>query len=450
MAIAIAAAFACASPAVGFEGDVHYGLTAWLAIEAGFTPREAETIALADNRVDGGDLQFLDVVFLYACLGTDDFAARDVSQHHYPTAGAVPGAPEQRAVVAGSERARQAINDAVAVPAAQADLMLRRLGEALHALQDSWAHQGVSGVPEVADSLFACDAARTWSHPRARGGSSSHRADLTLQSPVETEAMAKATYDALKQYPPVFNVTRKPAEWEQIRAALVGFTRAATKQEKRAWFASQRITDTGFLAGTSLKDGAAGFPPDWDGRKLPKLASLESTQSGVDPDLLAFYSRFLGDWLSGDSFDALAAAYAVERSPGMRSGTAQAFDRASLSQALKVWRLRDHGAASDLAHAPFPLTSRQFAALDALARPRDALTAYPAPADALFPLVSKGAGGSQVLPFVVRDIAASHDGHRRTAAVLKFRHAPYDALAVVAEKVNDRWRIVAIVATVDH
>ncbi|WP_035474435.1 hypothetical protein [Burkholderia sp. WSM2230] len=47
---------ALASPVTcsGYESDVHFGLTLWLAKQAGFAAREAEAIALADQRIDAG------------------------------------------------------------------------------------------------------------------------------------------------------------------------------------------------------------------------------------------------------------------------------------------------------------------------------------------------------------------------------------------------------------
>ena len=40
--------------ATAFEADVHYGLTDWLALQAGFEPLQAQIIATGDERVDFG------------------------------------------------------------------------------------------------------------------------------------------------------------------------------------------------------------------------------------------------------------------------------------------------------------------------------------------------------------------------------------------------------------
>ncbi len=108
-------------------------------------------------------------------------------------------------------------------------------------------------------SLFACDPEMTWAHPKAKGGWSSHAADLTSRSATETVDMAKATYDALIRYPVIGTKQRTPAPWEKVRPQLDGFIKASTKAEKQAWFASQGNTDPSFLSGISLSDGPQPF-----------------------------------------------------------------------------------------------------------------------------------------------------------------------------------------------
>ena len=76
-----------------FESDVHYGLTEWLALQAGFDERAATTIATGDQRSDSGDMQYIELIFAYACIGKDDLGSRHAGQYHYPSAGTVPGAP---------------------------------------------------------------------------------------------------------------------------------------------------------------------------------------------------------------------------------------------------------------------------------------------------------------------------------------------------------------------
>ncbi|MBO0756211.1 MAG: hypothetical protein J2P54_10150, partial [Bradyrhizobiaceae bacterium] len=189
------------APATAFEADVHYGLTDWLALQAGFEPLQAKIIATGDERVDSGDMPYVDLVALYACLHKDEISARRAGEHHFPSAGNFPGPPETRDVVPDSGAARKAALEVIAVSPSQAQYRLLQLGEALHVLQDSWAHQGVPSVPQLGDASSTCDSRLAWGHSQARGGPASHRADLTMYWPTDTVAMAQVTYDILKQYP---------------------------------------------------------------------------------------------------------------------------------------------------------------------------------------------------------------------------------------------------------
>jgi hypothetical protein len=110
-----------AAGASAFESDVHFGLTQWLALQAGFDDESAITIATGDQRVDSGDMQFIELVLMYACVRQEDLGSKLTAEHHYPTAGMVPGTPEARLVVAGGDAARKAALEIIKVPAKQAN-----------------------------------------------------------------------------------------------------------------------------------------------------------------------------------------------------------------------------------------------------------------------------------------------------------------------------------------
>jgi hypothetical protein len=437
----------------GFESDVHYGLTNWLALQAGFDELSARTIAIGDQRVDSGDMQFLALVLAYACVGKDDMRSKLAGQHHFPSAGAVPGAPETRAVIAGGDTAKKAGQAAVQVPAGQANYRLFLLGEALHILQDSWSHQGIPSVPQPAESAFSCDSTRSWGHPAARGGWNSHRADLTMHWPADTVAMAKSVYDVLTQYPELSDTKRSARSWDQIRPLLNGFIAASTKTEKKRWFTSHGITDVSFLEGISLRDGAQPFDLKWPGRKLPPLTSPQSRQHAVDADLLDFFNRFFGQWVSTTDFDALASTFGPGHGQhkSQSGGSGPAVSKAELVARLKVWRLRDHGRVLEIAHSERSLTEQQRAQVDAIGKGRGAYATYDPPASAFFPqLPREGNDVSPLLPFYVSTTAKPDGSNPRAVAVVKFRHIPYDTLGVIAEKVDGRWHVMSIVSVVDH
>ena len=422
-----------------FEGDVHYGMTLWLALKAGFNEREAATIATGSQRVDSGDMQYLDVGLMYACLGKDDVGAKRTGAHHYPGAAPVPGPVEARVVVAGGEAAMKAAIAVTKVPPDKAGFMLLKLGETLHILQESWAHQGVPEVPLGGKTGIECDPARAWGHPKARGGTDSHMADLTQHWPADTLAAAKASYDVLLQFAPVGGVKRAPQAWDEIRPQLDGFIKAATKSQKRDWFAGQGITDVSFLEGISLPDGAKPFDLKWEGRRLPPVPTHQSRQHHVDAALLDFFHAFFERWMTARDFAALAAEF----------GPAVPARRAELIARLKLWRIRDHGSVADLAHASRALTEKERVRVDAIAGARDGLARYESSLDAYFPLLPRIEGVSPLLPFFVAEVPAQGNDPTAVAAV-KFRHAPYDAVAVLAVKTARGWRVDSIVATVDH
>jgi hypothetical protein len=412
-----------------YESDVNYGLTMWLALKAGFNEREAATIATGNQRVDSGDMQYTDVGLMYACLGKDDVGAARAGAHHYPTSGAIPGTPESRAVVAGAPAAMKAAAAMTRLPSDQSGFMLLKLGEALHILQKSWAHQGIPEVPRMG---IECDATRAWGHPKARGGAQSHRADLTRYWPADTLAAAKATYEVLLKFPSIAGARRSPQPWEKLAPQLDGFIKASTKTQKRVWFAAHGIADASFLEGTSLPDGAKPFDLKWRGRRLPPVPTHQSRQHHVDPELLDFFHRFFERWLKARDFAALAKDY----------GPAAAARRVELAARLKLWRARDHGSVAELAHKAGALSEAERARVDSIKR----LATYENPLDAYFPLLPRIEGVSPLLPFYVAETSPG----RTAVAAVKFRHAPYDAVAVLAVHTPRGWRVDSIVGTVDH
>jgi hypothetical protein len=422
---------------------VHFGLTQWLAMQAGFSEEASQIIATGDQRVDSGDMQFIDLVLMYACVGSDKLGQQLAGEQHYPSAAPAAGPPDKRVVEAGSAVATKGAADLLKTPLDKSPYMLLLLGGAVHALQDSWAHQGVPDVPHP-DGI-GCDPNRAWAHPASRGGWNSHKADLTMYWPADTLAMAKATYDIFVRYPMPASSKQKPKAWDAIAPELDKFIQASTKTDKKAWFVAHGIADVSFLEGISLPDGKESFTGKWPGRKLPPLPSAESHQHGVDAELLAFFGRFFTQWMSSDDFDALATTFAPATAKRGRKPVADP----ELVARFEVWRLRDHGRFADIAHSQRPLSAKQRKIVAAAAKASDALAHYASPADAFFPLLPRGKDVSPLLPFYVMSDTAGA-GTPRAIAVAKLRHVPYDSIAVVATQVDGLWRIQSIASVVDH
>ena len=428
-------------PAVccSFEADVHFGLTKWLAIQAGFTPWQADAIGIGDQRIDSGDMQYMELLPTYACLGSNRPGAEAVRLLHFPSDRDLPAPPGQRTVTAGSETARKEVLKLEKSQPDQAVFRLNLMGAGLHTLQDSWAHQGVPDVAQPFDQLGACDPNLAWSSPSERGGWNSHKADTTRTWAADTLAMAEATYSELQRMPDVLGVKRSAKPWSSSAAQLDAFIRASTKTEKQKWFLAQGIDDVSFLEGISLPDGAQRFDRHWPGRKLPPLKTLQSTQHHFDPELLDAMSRFFTQWVVTTDFDALAAQMAVAPAA-----------RAELAARLRAWRIRDHGRVAELAHATQLLSAARRAKLSSLAGTPRQLATYAAPTEAYFPLLVPGAEISPLLGFILYPIPDSQSGNPRVIAVTKFRHAPYDTVEVLGERIDKAWRIVSIRAVVDH
>ena len=269
--------------------------------------------------------------------------------------------------------------------------------------------------------------------------------------PTDTVSMAKATYDILTQYPELEGFKREPRSWDDIRPALSRFVAASTKAEKKNWFVAEGLGDVSFLDGISLPDGPQPLDLKWPGRKLPPLKTVQSRQRDVPAEVLGFYSRLFGRWLSVTDFEALASDVGADMGkPGKRNLSPVRLTRAELVQRLRAWRIRDHGRVAEIAHSLQPLTASQRASLAEAGKGPNAYARYGSPAEGLFPLLPRGPKASPLLPFFVGLQPAAKGQNARALAVAKFRHAPYDTLAVVAEKIEGRWRVISIESAVDH
>lgn len=443
MLAALAFAFFLAGSAHAYESDVHYGLTKWLALQAGFDATQAEWVAVANQRVDGGLIDTMALGLEFACAGRDRDAAQQAQQRHYPATKPVPSPASQRVVEAGGPAARLPLHRVMQQVRGKEGLMFLQLGQALHPLQDSWAHQGEPSVPTPA--ALPCDPLLAAGHPAERGGPDSHAADLTHHYPAEALAMAEATYRSLTAYPPVQGKLRRAAPWERLSEVLPSLLRAQTKTAKRAWFVEQGLADTAFLAGTTLPDGPDPGPLHRVADKLPALPPGGSMQHEIDVSLRAFYDELLRRWLGPERLEAVVADLGPEAddvpSPGRLSPAAQ-----ELVARLKLWKWTDHGAAAALVHAKGPLGAARLRAVERLTRDGKGYLAAGELDQALFPLQASGPRATPLLPYIVM---ATHGDADRHVAILRLRHAPHDAVGWVAERQGGRWRLIDVISVID-
>ncbi|VTU18341.1 hypothetical protein H4CHR_00166 [Variovorax sp. PBS-H4] len=266
-------------PAWSWESDVHYGLTQWLALKAGFTPEEAGWIAKGDESVD--ESPFTNPVvqtMLSSCVASSDTGAAGVRRNHFPAEVSPPAPPADRHVVPG-----KVWDGGIRTPHARPiqRSQFQDLGAYLHALQDSWSHQGIPDTPEP------CSDQLGWGHAVSRGGWTCHLADLTYKwADRDLLPMAQSTFEALTRAS-----TRKGARWEDLTPAVMSFARARSINDKTTWFLEQKIRDTSFLQGSSLPTCAD--------------PSSKSCQSYVD--LTAIFNRWQSTVLAFDSTPSLAS-----------------------------------------------------------------------------------------------------------------------------------------------
>jgi hypothetical protein len=183
-------------PCRAWEADVHQGLTEWLAIQAGFSPNNAWDIAFADQQQDESperDAVQLVIHRILTSTRQDAIeASKAVQKFHFLSDASIPGPPNSRGVKPDNALARSRVHDAN---------NLEALGEALHAYQDTWSHQGTPtipiGFPQIREDL-------SWGHPEARGSWFRHRADLTPKNedlPLEPHFRAAFASFRLQQQP---------------------------------------------------------------------------------------------------------------------------------------------------------------------------------------------------------------------------------------------------------
>jgi hypothetical protein len=433
-------------PARAYESDVHFGLTRWLALRAGFEESQADAIATADQHVDGDMIETLELGIEFACAGAFPGAARQAQHGHYPSAAALPSPPANRAVLPGSDAARAALIAVRATLSGKEGLMLGKFGAALHPLQDSWAHQGIASVPRVGASL-RCDATLAYAHPAARGGPGSHAADASAPWPADALAMARATYDELVGYPAIDGRSRKAAPWESLLPVLQGFVKGTTKTQKRTWFVGQGMQDTRFLGGISLPDGPDPGGLEWNGRRFLALPGNGSMQHDAPADARAFVDRLLARWLGAERVETVVAEMAGSPAGARPSAAAPWPSARELAARLKLWKMRDHGSAAEIVHAPSPLGPAQLRAAERLAGDPRALIAPTEVSQAVYALQPATQAPMPLLPYILHTLPAS-GGASKMVAIAKLRHAPYDSIGWVIERRANGWTLVDVVASV--
>ena len=420
-----------------YERDVHFGLTRWLAMKAGFSASEADAIATGNSRLDSETMETSELPLAFGC-----FARDKESEAHY-RAMHFPADDTQGAVVAGAPGTQRQIAELVKGPAGKEGAMLSRFGALLHPIQDSFSY---AGTPvSLFDIPLPCLQGVSVAPPLLRGGGIGHQADLTFNDVTTVVAMAKATYERLKNYPVVDRRQRKSAEWRELEERLLPFARARTKTEKRAWFATEGFAETDFLQGISLPDGTDSGRLEWKSEKLPTYPVSGSRQWELPEDLKAPVVRFFEAWMTGKSVSEWTSPVRTSEK------SVRGDDSRLLDVKLKLWRVRDHGAVAGLLHPRSPLGAKDLGLAKSAASRAAGLVTYEHANEGFLPIQQRLDQATPILPYIIYPVGAVGDPLRRATAIARLRHAPYDNLAFSFQSSDGTvWRLTDVQAVVAH
>jgi hypothetical protein len=450
---------ACANVGFCWEPDVHYGLTKWLAVKAGFTLSDAELLALATQSADEGALYPAPkAVVTYTCLGRDELASQFVQRHHFSSYAKTPGPPGLRKVEPGAVDnganlwAREEIT--TNFPDRPPLELLRSFGASLHPLEDSWSHQG---PPDIAPAI--CSKELAWGHPRSRGGWWSHNADLTHLHEKDTLETANAIYNVLVVYRSNHPQFKKGLQipWNQLVPALEQFAVASTKTDKRKWFMSdpevphKSYTRPDILERTSLPESKTNWIHGLY-QLAPKLQSLHSALATDRRSLCLtdFVSEFLTRWIVRQDIEGSLEYIDVGSvAKGLATGKGELRaqeDNLWVATVLSMWLMADHGLVNFLGHGiPLPgdENQRNFLILSSAISDRDRF-----PYRRSETLSQAIRAPATEAPFLI-SLAPSEDRQTRSGLptyllTFQFNHAPHDVLLLSIRGQDHDWQVTSI------
>jgi len=425
-----------AAPVFAWEADLHYVLTWWLATKAGFSNSDAEEIAQADLQRDEGWLQPATAAMLHVYMRGDKGAAQDTRDKHFPVDQTLGNPPDKREVKPGSPYAFQPAR-AIADDPNTGPTTLEQLGFALHRLQDSWAHQGIPDTPARPAKEIHPDL--SWSHPQRRGGWYSHNADLTFLhvDDGDTEKTAEASFGILKAFldkHPTFIHTKREA-YSSLSSFVASFAKADSKAAKREWI---RKYATGARRATEVSDTLSIPGSSRVAQEVILIAARAIGAGGSAPQsVMQSIATLLQIWL-GEQDAKKAASFVNTEEVGKQFGDGRPTTEGVQQWCRKfftMWLSDDHGAFNRRGHGD--PTDPQY---DTLPESVDG------PGDIVVPRSNVRVPG--LSPEAVWRTTSDDVGVNGWATVLRFSHAPHDAVFIVFSDTGER--IVRMFSVVVH
>jgi len=447
-----------------WESDVHFGLTKWLAIQAGYTPQQAQWIADGNQGMDGSDAtDAVQLTLMAACIGTDPTKSRRVHDYHFAGDKTTPNDPADRYVKPGSVLIGGAQRPVPKITDYTDKARFNELGEYLHTFQDSWSHQGEPDFPQP-----PCNPKLAWGHALARGGWSCHFADLTWPwRNTDALQMAKATYEVLLAQKPG---SAKP--WTQIEPEVSDFAERRSKWDKDEWFARQdHFADRSFLQLISLPDCVLESPQQCRGpypfqKLLDTWSDIVARHRNAQPpaipasiprefvDLFRDFASGLVQQrqnLRGSLIEAGLAAVTLRRALRIKEAcpvVEEKVTRVMLGPGFsKGWGARQPKEMCELIAETATLGKDAISCDDATKRledyPRNVLPVGPDNQE-----MTRIAQAQDLPPFVTT--AAFDPSSESYIAFVRFIHLPRDILMLTARRVNDAAKIVGAVWVPDQ
>lgn len=282
-------------PALAYESDVHYGLTYWLAIQAGFDAQQSHDIARGNELTDTGLLDAKHAIIWQLCIKGQESASTLTRYLHFRAQKPPPARPGARPVDNADAFARGQINSVLAEPDHGPQAHLLKFGQALHGWQDSFAHHGVS------DPHAPCPEQWVWTHAVDRGGALSHQADRTYVYPFDCHDAAKTSYDFMRRYRLAMDLSTVAKDWSVLEPQVFAFCQLKTRTAKSQWFDARNVPQALAIAdNTSLSDGEqhVGDTPPIDLRPIPapQVPVYERQETGwhLDAEPQALLQSTLG------------------------------------------------------------------------------------------------------------------------------------------------------------
>lgn len=450
--------------AQAWEADVHYGLTLWLAKQAGFPDEQAKWIADGNQGVDNSSVTDpVHSTIASACTARDVTGSSEVHDHHFPSKNGVPDAPVSRVVKPGFVQRQGSVH--AAPPLSDKQSSFYDFGKYLHALQDTWSHQGVPDFPDL------CDQQLGWGHSFSRGGWACHLADLTYRWPNDALQTAKATYDAMVAQ------ASSARPWSDLVPELSGFIAAQSKWQKDSWFSARGFgpQERGFLQEISLPDcvlDAQCLGPYPFQQLIEKWRTIASLRSGfarftfggrtltvsvagdIPADIRQLFVDFVGGLVAGgksvktDAIDTVLSRIALARALHISDACP------NLVNELEDVQVTPDAVSSGLvAYQPLELCEAAFEA----ARAGEGVISCDAAAAALRNIrtprrrgpdlreLAPVAQAEQLPLFVFEGLTSFNQRSESYSTVVRFIHLPRDALLLTARRVSGVAKIVAAV-----